>query len=184
MKKLLFVWLALTAFSLPSFAQETGSTSAPYEVVVPDKGFTMKESQVSFSVLKARSTNFKMNGPVTWTKFPYTLKDYGWVYDESDKVDYYKVSMKAANNKMIYAVYSAKGDLIATKEETTNAELPAYVLDAFSKSKYKDWQIIGNKEVIHFYNEKNSVKQVIRLTIAKDNEVKHINFNYEGKVDK
>ena len=65
MKKLLFVWLALTAFSLPSFAQDTNTYSAPYEVVIPDKGFTLKESQIPLSVLKARSTNFKMNDPVT-----------------------------------------------------------------------------------------------------------------------
>jgi len=184
MKKLWFVWLALTAFSLPSFAQETDNVSAPYEVIVPDKGFTLKKSQVPASVLEARNTDFKMNDPVTWTKFPYSLKDYGWEYDASDKVDYYKVSMRAANNKMIYAVYSAKGDLIATKEETTNAELPSYVLESFSKSKYKDWQIIGNKEIIKFYNTKNSVQQVIRLEIKKGSQVKHINFNYEVKMDK
>ena len=183
MKKLLFAWLALTIFSLPSFAQETGTRSDPYEVVVPDKGFTLKKNQIPVSILKARSADFKMNDPVTWTKFPYTLKDYGWVYDTSNTVDYYKVSMKASNNKMIYAVYSSKGDLIATKEETTNAELPPYVLESFSKSKFKDWKIIGNKEVIKFFNKDKSVKQVIRLEIKKDNEVKHINFNYEGKVE-
>jgi len=43
---------------------------------------------------------------------------------------------------------------------------------------------LGIKRWFDFYNEKNSVKQVIRLTIAKDNEVNTSNFNYEGKVDK
>ncbi len=185
MKKLLFVWLALTSFVLPSFAQVAGNTNVPYEVVVPDKGFVLKKNQVPLSVQKARNIDFKVDEPITWTKFPYTLKDYGWVYDESGvKADYYHVSMKAGKDKKIYAVYSAKGDLIATKEETTNAKLPPYVFESLSNSKYKDWTVVGNKEVIQFFNKKKRVKQFIRLTITKDNVIKHINFNYEGKVDK
>jgi len=185
MKKLLFTLFALTSFLLPSFAQDAGNTNQPYEVVVPDKGFVLKRNQVPLSVQKARNIDFKVDEPITWTKFPYTLKDFGWEYDESGtKADYYHVTMKDSKGKMIYAVYSSKGDLIATKEETTNAKLPAYVLESLAKSKYKDWTIVGNKEVVQFFNKKKSVKQFIRLTIAKDNEIKHINFNYEGAVDK
>lgn len=185
MKKFLFAWFALTSFLLPSFAQDAGNTNQPYEVVVPDKGFVLKKSQVPLSVQKARNIDFKVDEPITWTKFPYTLKDFGWEYDESGtKADHYHVTMKDSKGRIIYAVYSAKGDLIATKEETTNAKLPAYVLESLSKSKYKDWTIVGNKEVVKFFNKKKSVKQFVRLTITKDNEIKHINFNYEGKVEK
>lgn len=182
MKKLLFTWLALMAFMLPSVAQVDHDYN-PNEEAIPETSLKLKNEQIPLSVQTAMKADFKMDNPATWTKFPYALQEYGWVYDKGAadvKPDFYQVSMKT-NEGRLSAVYSAKGDLVATREESTNMAIPPYVLESLSKSKYKDWTIIGNKEVIRYYHDKNSVEQHIRLTLTKDDVVRSISFNYQGK---
>lgn len=181
MKKLLFTCLALMAFMLPLVAQVDHDYN-PNDEAIPESGFELKNEQVPLSVRAAMKVDFKMENPATWTKFPYALHEYGWVYDKaaSDvKPDFYRVTMKTAKGRLS-AVYSAKGDLVSTREESTNIEIPPYVLESLSKSKYKDWTVIGNKEIIKYYHDKSSVEQHIRLTLAKDNVVRSISFNYHG----
>ena len=58
---------------------------------------------------------------------------------------------------------------------------PAHVLAALAKSQYKDWAIVGNKEIIRFYHDRNnsSVEQHFRLTVQKDNVKRSISFNFQ-----
>ena len=98
------------------------------------------------------------------------------------KPDRYQVSMKSKEGLDLYAVYSAEGNLIATREESTNIVVPDHVMKALQNSKYKDWTVVGNKQIIKYFHDKNSVEQHIRLTVVKDNVVRTISFNYQGKV--
>jgi hypothetical protein len=184
MKKLVVTLLVIAAFSVPTLAQVDHDYN-PNDVVIPEKGFALNEKNIPESVLKAVKSEFNLNVPSTWTKFPYALREYGWVYDKgaSDvKPDRYQVSMKSKEGLDLYAVYSAEGNLIATREESTNIVVPDHVMKALQNSKYKDWTVVGNKQIIKYFHDKNSVEQHIRLTVVKDNVVRTISFNYQGKV--
>jgi hypothetical protein len=185
MKKLMFSCLVILVFALPTIAQVDHDYN-PNDLV-PVSGPNLSKDQVPASVIKAASTDFNLSKPETWTKFPYALKEYGWVYDKaaSDvKPDRYEVSMKATNGDDLYAVYSSDGVLITTREVNNNAPVPASVMDELSKSQYKDWKIVGNKETIRYYHDKNSVEQHFRLTVEKNNVKRSISFNYQANANR
>lgn len=182
MKKLFVTCFAVMAFVLPSIAQ----VDHDYNVNDREPSVNVKitKDKVPAAVLKSVNTQFAEDNPLTWSKFPYALKEYGWVYDAGAsevKLDRYEVTMKTTKGEL-WAVYSANGDLIETREVITNASIPTSVMDKFSKSQYKDWKIIGNKEVIKFYHDHNnsSVEQHFRITIEKDNVKRSISFNWQG----
>jgi len=173
-------------FMLPMLAQVDHDYN-PNDVDISEMGrYTISQDKVPPSVLKAMTEDFKLDSPATWSKFPYALHEYGWVYDKaaSDvKPDNYEITFDFKDGKKLYAVYSAKGDLIATREISKDIVIPPYVLESLSKSKYSDWTIVGNTEVIRYNHDKNAVEQHIRLTLEKDNETRSISFNYQGKVN-
>lgn len=184
MKKLLISCMVLLAFVLPTIAQVDHDYN-PNDVT-PTPGSNLSKDQVPASVVKAASTDFDLSKPSTWTKFPYALKEYGFVYDKAAtdvKPDRYEVTMKATNGDDLYAVYSADGVLIATREVNENAAVPPSVMAALAKSQYKDWKIVGNKETIRYYHDKKSVEQHFRVTVAKDNQKRTISFNYQATDD-
>jgi hypothetical protein len=184
MKKFFITGLAIIAFAIPTMAQVDHDYN-PNDVV-PLPGPKLNNDQVPSSVIKAASTDFDLKNPETWTKFPYALKEYGWVYDKaaSDvKPDRYEVSMKASNGDDLYAVYSTEGVLVATREVNNNAPVPASVMESLRKSQYKDWKIVGNKEIIKYYHDKKSVEQHFRVTVEKDNVKRSISFNYQANAD-
>ncbi len=101
---------------------------------------TILKNQVAKAVLNAVATQFDKNNPLTWSKFPYALKEYGWVYDVGAanlKLDRYEVTMKTKEGNDLWAVYSANGDLIESREMTVNVAIPAYIQEELSKSKCK-----------------------------------------------
>jgi hypothetical protein len=182
MKKLWITSLILIAFVIPSLAQDHDYNANDMEPAVQA---SILKDQVPAAVRNAVSKQFDKNNPLTWSKFPYALKEYGWVYDvgASDlKLDRYEVTMKTSKGDDLWAVYSANGDLIETREMSVNVPVPGYVLDKLAKSKYKDWKIVGNKEIIRYYHDHNnsSVEQHIRLTVEKDNVKRSLSFNYQG----
>lgn len=184
MKKSLFIGLTFVLLMPPLLAQVDHDYN-PNDLI-PTESFTLTKDQIPPSVIKAVNADFNINDPVSWTKFPYALKEYGWVYDKgaSDvKPERYEVSMKTSKGNELYAVYSAEGNLIATREESTNISIPPNVMESLSKSKYKDWTIVGNKEVIRYYHDKNSVEQHFRLTVEKDSVRRSISFNYQSSMD-
>lgn len=185
MKNLFFFGIAFIFFSLPVIAQVDHDYNPNDRE--PITSLNLTKEQIPPSILKALSTDFSLNDPLTWTKFPFALKEYGWVYDSvgasSVKPDRYQVSMKTNSGHDLYAVYSAEGNLIATREISQDVPLPLSVKQKLAKSIYKNWAIIGNKEIIRYYHDKKSVEQHIRVTVAKDNVKRTLSFNYQATDD-
>ena len=185
MKKLMITCLALSAFVIPSIAQVDHDFNV--EDREPAVSTKILKEQVPAEVVKAVSVQFDKNKPETWSKFPYALKEYGWVYDvaaENLQLDRYEVTMKTDKGNELWAVYTNKGELVETREMSANIPTPQSVLDEFSKSRYKDWNIVGNKEIIRFYHDhnlnKSNVEQHFRLTVEKDGVKRGISFNWQG----
>lgn len=184
MKKFLISCFVSMAFVLPSLAQ-----AHDYNVNDADPGViaSIPKAQVPPAVIKAVMTQFDKNDPLTWSKFPYALKEYGWVYDLGAKniaLDRYEVTMKTDRKSDLWAVYTTNGELVETREMATDIAIPPSVMKEFQQSKYKDWKIVGNKEIIRFFhdhiNNSNTVEQHFRLTVEKDGVKRSISFNWQG----
>jgi hypothetical protein len=187
MKKLLFSVLALSGFLFPLLAQVDHDYNPNDRV--PIVNATITKEQVPPAVLKAVNTQFDKNNVLTWSRFPFALKEYGWVYDQgaSDiKLNRYEVTMKTNTGDELWAVYGADGVLIETREAMKNCAIPQSVMESLAKSQYKDWAVIGDREVIRYYHDgdNTSVEQHFRLTVQKDNVKKSISFNYQNKASK
>jgi hypothetical protein len=187
MKKLLITVLVFSGFIFPLLAQ----VDHDYNVNdrVPIVNATITKEQVPAAVLKAATTQFDMSNPVTWSKFPYALKEYGWVYDvgASDiKLDRYEVRMKNKEGHELWAVFAADGGLIESRETANNVAMPTNVQQALANSQYKDWKVVGDKEIIKYYHDNNAsnVEEHFRLTVEKDNVKKSISFNFQGNTNK
>jgi hypothetical protein len=183
MKRLLFTCSALVGFVLASFAQVSHDFNPNDREPVINA--TITKDQVPAAILKSLNVQFAKDNPLTWSKFPYALKEYGWVYDvgaANIKLDRYQVTMKTTSGADLQAIYTADGNLVETREMSTNVPIPPDVMAAFQKSQYKDWAIVGNKELIRFYHDhnNNSVEQHFRITVEKDKVRRSISFNYQG----
>jgi hypothetical protein len=183
MKKLLVSVLVFTGLLFPILAQ----VDHDYNVNdrVPIVNATITKEQVPTAVLKAAQTQFDINNPATWSKFPYALKEYGWVYDvgASDiKLDRYEVTMKNKEGHDLWAVYTADGELVESREASKDVAIPSYVQLELAKSQYKDWKVVGDKEIIKYYYDRDikSVEQHFRITVEKDNVKRSISFNFQG----
>jgi len=90
--------------------------------------------------------------------------------------------MKTKEGHELWAVYTAKGELVESREASSNIPMPANVLDALAKSQYKDWKVVDDKEIIRFYHDHDlsSVEQHFRVTVEKDNVKRSISFNFQG----
>lgn len=183
MKKYLLLFGIMLGFVLPS----TGQVSHDWNVNdrEPVINETIAKEKIPAAILSAFEKKFDINSPATWSKFPYALKEYGWVYDvgASDvKLDRYIVKTKIGKDREFWAVYSSTGDLIESRETSTDAAIPPTVREAFINSQYKDWQIVGTKEIIKFYHDhdESSVEQHFRLTVQKDDVKRSISFNFQG----
>jgi hypothetical protein len=181
MKKLLLVSL-LAAVMLPLIAQIDHDYNPNDRV--PIVTTTITKDQVPPAVLKAVNTQFDKNDPMTWSKFPYALKEYGWVYDvgASDlALNHYEVTMKTKSGSDLWAVFDAQGEIIESREVSKNIAIPRHIQLALANSQYKDWPIVGDKEIIKFYHDHNnsSVEQHFRVTVEKDKVKRSISFNYQ-----
>jgi hypothetical protein len=187
MKKLLVSILVFSGFLFPLLAQ----VDHDYNVNdrVPVVNATITKEQVPAAVLKAATTQFDLSNPATWSKFPYALKEYGWVYDvgASDiKLDRYEVQMKNKEGHELWAVYTANGELVESREAAKDVAMPVNVQKELANSQYKDWKVVGDKEIIKYYHDHNTttVEQHFRLTVQKDNMKKSISFNFQGNDNK
>jgi hypothetical protein len=185
MKKLLITCFTLTSFLVPSVGQVDHDFNVnDREPVLTN---TILKEQVPAAVLKSVSVQFDKDKPVTWSKFPYALKEYGWVYDvgsENLKLDRYEIEMKTTTGGDLWAVYTNKGELVETREVSKNTAIPKSVMEEFMNSQYKDWNIVGNKEIIMFYHDhdlnKSNVEQHFRITVEKGGVKRSISFNWQG----
>lgn len=186
MKKLLTISL-LVALGLPLIAQIDHDYNPNDRVPIMNE--TITKDQVPAAVIKAVNTQFDKNNPLTWSRFPFALKEYGWVYDvgASDiPLNRYEVTMKTNTGNDFWAVYSAKGELVETRELSKDIVIPHYIQEALANSKYKDWTMVGNKEIIKYYHDYDfsSVEQHLRITVEKDNVKRSISFNYQNNINK
>jgi hypothetical protein len=184
MKKLLFSFLAFLGFLFPLLAQVDHDYNVNDREPLENTSLLTKD-QIPAAILKAAQTKFDINNSATWSKFPYALKEYGWVYDvaaSNIELDRYEVEMKTKEGDELWAVYTSKGELVESREVNNNTPIPANIQEALSKSQYKDWKVVGNKEIIRYYHDHNNsnVEQHFRLTVEKDNVKRSISFNFEG----
>jgi len=185
MKKVFLTGFTLIAFMFPALAQ----VDHDYNVAdrEPAISNTIPKSQVPAAIVAAVNAQFDQDNPQTWSKFPFALKEYGWVYDvaaENLQLDRYEVVMKTPKGDDLWAVYTNKGELVETREISKNTTIPPAVMTKFMNSQYKDWKIVGNKEIIRFYHDhvlnKSNVEQHFRITVEKDGSKKSISFNWQG----
>lgn len=148
----------------------------------------ISKDQVPEIVQKAVNVQFDQAKPLTWSKFPFALKEYGWVYDidaANLNLDRFEITMKTQNGHDFWAVYNANGELIETREMSRDIAVPAAVRDKLLNSKYKDWTVTGNKEIIRFYHDhnlkKSNVEQHFRLNLEKDGMKRAVSFNWQGE---
>jgi hypothetical protein len=187
MKKFFLTSALLIAFVIPMLAQIDHDYNANDRI--PLSGTTLSKDQIPAAVLSSFQTQFDKNNPLTWTKFPYALKEYGWVYDvgaSNLNLNRYEVTMKTTTGNELWAIYDLKGNLIETREMSTNIAVPQSVMESLAKSPYKDWTITGNKEIIRFYHDRDnsSVEQHFRVTLEKDKQKRSVSFNYQASTNK
>ncbi len=180
MKRLFLTGTLLLAFLMPMLAQVDHDYNPNDRVPIATE--TLTKDQIPASVLKAVNTQFEKNNPLTWSKFPFALKEYGWVYDvgASDlQLARYEVTMKTTTGSDLWAVYDADGNLIETREASFNIAMPRAVQEKLANSQYKDWTVVGNREIIKYYHDhKNTtVEQHFRITVEKDKVRRSISFN-------
>jgi hypothetical protein len=181
MIKLSVLIIASTGYFFPLLGQIDHDYNTNDRVPIVNTYIT--KEQVPAAVLKSLDIQFDKDKPQTWSKFPFALKEYGWVYDVGSSdlaLNRFEVTLKTKEGDDLWAVYSASGDLIETKEVSKNTVVPAYVMDALARSEYKDWQIVGDKEIIKYYHDHDITKaeQHLRLTLEKDNVKRSVSFNY------
>jgi hypothetical protein len=187
MKKILSLLVFFGLFVAPLVAQVDHDYNANDRI--PVVRTSLSKDQVPAAVLASVNKKFDKLDKLTWSKFPYALKEYGWVYDvgASDiALNHFEVQMKTTNGDELWAVYDANGNLIETNEVSKNIMLPADIQQKIANSQYKDWKIVGNKETVRYYHDQNdaSVEQHLRVTVEKDNVKRSISFNYNSKKDK
>lgn len=182
MKKLL-IFSLLVALGLPLIAQIDHDYNPNDRI--PLVNTTITKEQVPAAVINAVNKQFDKNNPLTWSRFPFALKEYGWVYDVGSAdipLNRYEVTMKTKEDNDFWAVYSASGELVETKEVTKNSPIPHYVQVELANSEYKDWTVVGDKEIIKYYHDHDfsSVEQHFRLTVEKDKVRRSLSFNYKS----
>lgn len=182
MKKLLVLILISCGLIIPLMAQVDHDYNPNDRVPVVNA--TIAGVQIPAAVQKAFNTQFDNANPLTWSKFPFALKEYGWVYDAGAAgiaLNRFEVTMKTKEGNDMWAVYTADGGLVETREASANVPLPASVKEALAKSIYKDWTIVGDREIIRYYHDHDmpSVEQHYRVTVEKDKVRRSISFNFQ-----
>jgi len=185
MKKLFLLLIASAGLSFPLISQvdhEIGESEA-----VPVESLVLKKDQVPQPIINAVKSDFRNGDAFRWGKFPYVLEKYAWVVvnDEANKKpDFYEVYIKADDGSDIYAVYLPDGTIKESRTIRKDAPLPGSVDQKLAKSQYKDWKIIGDKELIKYYNSKNDIEEHVKVTVEKNNMRKNLSFNYKEPVNK
>lgn len=187
MKILFLIAIVLVAFMLPMKAQ--GDQTYDLTENVPNGAVKISKPNELKSIDQAINAKFDKNNPATWSAFPHTLKEYGWLYDFGNSehpTSQYEVIFKSRQGEVMDGTYNVEGDLIKSTEVSKNIPIPGYIMDALFQSQYKDWQIVGDKEVVKFYNtsDKSVANQDFMLKVEKDNKIKKLTFNYEAEAGK
>jgi|WetSurMetagenome_2_1015567.scaffolds.fasta_scaffold00166_29 hypothetical protein len=173
MKKLLFLLMALLAFSFLVPAQGQNEEE-------PIESLTLKKGNIPAPVLKSAEELFKGNTQVAWGSFPYELKEFGWSVNNeyNEPIDHYEIKFKATDGSDIFAIFESTGELIKCKIVNKNAPVPKAIILAVQKSEYKDWKIIG--DVMQIKSSQNKVDEHFAVKIAKDKMKKTLIYSPKG----
>jgi hypothetical protein len=185
MKKLVLLLLASTGFMFPLFSQIDHVIDD--NEAVPIESLTLKKDQVPKPIIDAVKSDFKSDQAFTYGKFPYVLKKYAWVVDPDQankKPDFYEVYIKSNDGSDIWAIYNPDGKIVESKTIRKDANLPMNVDQALAKSQYKDWKVVGDKELIKYFDTKNNVEEHVKVTVEKSGQKKNITFNLTEPMSK
>lgn len=180
MKKLILSLVCLTGSIFPLLSQVDHDQRENEEV--PIESLILKKDQIPAPIVSAVARDFKEGQAFKYGKFPYVLEKYGWVVSKegaNQKPDRYEVYIKAKDGSDVYAIYNPDGTILQSKIIRKNATLPPTVLQALAKSQYNGWNIVGDKEVIKYFNSPNNVEEHFRITVEKNNVKKTISFNFK-----
>jgi len=175
MKKFLCAGLVLMMFA-PVLMAQSEFVYKPNNVLLVTANDPTLNEPVPGSVVKAMKVDFALDNPRTWTKFPLSLKSYGWKHSK-DMGDSFKVTMKTTDGYDLSAKYSSEGTLISTREVFINVEIPAIIQEKISARFSKEWTVISTKEIIYYNHNKNSVVQHLKVTITNGTITRTISFN-------
>ncbi|WP_067146214.1 hypothetical protein [Pseudotamlana agarivorans] len=99
------------------------------------------------------------------------------LYD--DENDLYTVSFYRTFGK-IEAVYNKNGKIIKTFEKYKNKRLPLEVMQAISK-RFPNWSIIEGVQYIKYDHEQDSLNQVFKVKIKKEEDILSLKTNEIGQ---
>ena len=68
------------------------------------------------------------------------------------KPDHYQVIIKSNDGSDIIADYSADGTVLQSRSIYKDAPLPQHVMASLENSRYKGWNVAGDKEIIKYDN--------------------------------
>jgi hypothetical protein len=179
MKKLFIASFILMTFALRIEAQVGEKVNLIDKAAAPVN--KTADKKVPALVLQAMKVHFSLNNPQTWTKFPYSLSDYGWINNQStnSQPEHFEVKMTTPAGDKLSAIYTSDGKLLKTNEIFLNVTLPSSVVAKLSNSQYKNWTMIGNRVIIHYDHSKNSVDQSYRVVLAKGTTERTISINFQ-----
>jgi hypothetical protein len=185
MKKLLVSMFAILGLGFPMLAQVDHDFKLDEKI--PVASLDLKKNQIPPEIIKSVTSDFENGQPLTFGKFPFVLEKYAWIIKNDDadlKPDQYQVFIKAKDGSDIYAIYTPEGKIIQSRAIYKNIEVPLPVRESLAKSQYKDWTIIGDKEILSYFIDKNNVEKHFRITVEKNNAKHSISFNYKEPATK
>lgn len=144
--------LALSGLLFSLLAQVDHNYNPNDRVLIVNE--TIIKNQVPSSVLKALNTEFDKTNQLTWSKFPLALQEYDWVYNVGSSnlnLNRFKETLKTRECGDLWAVYAPNGNLIATREVSKNTAFPQAIQTKLANSQYKDWTVVGDREILRYY---------------------------------
>ncbi len=175
MKKLSLLLLTLLVPVFPILAQELMQTED-----IPVETLVLKKGDIPPNIITAADKLFEGMKQVAWGKFPYQLKDYGWVVDKDYKlpIDHYEVQFKAKDGSDIYAVFEANGELVRYKVINRDAAPPRVIMNNLEKGPYKDWKIVG--DVMRVVSNQKKVVEHYAIKVSNNGMTKNLYFTKTG----
>lgn len=145
----------------------------------------VKREEVPAAVITAFEQDFPDGKAIEYSLMPLKVYKSKWEVtpdpDNDDfngqKPDFYDVYTKGSNF-VTHAIYNADGKLLKFSEKVTDAALPTNITQSISTGPYKDWVIVGDKEVIKAASKK---PDYYRIKIEKGHSHKYLYFGMDGQ---
>ena len=178
MKKLPFTLLLLVlAFSIATAQDPIETESVTIQKV--------KRGEVPAVVLTAFEQDFPGGKAIEYSLMPLKTYKSQWVVTPAAnnddfngmKPDYYDIYCKGSNF-VTHAIYNANGKLLKFSEKVTDAALPTSITQSISAGAYKDWVIVGDKEIVNTASKK---PDYYRVKLEKGHHHKYLYFDTDGK---